>query len=287
MKLLLLVFVAATVAFSVSYPPLHSPGVVLIQKRGPGTLIHPRPTTQTLYALKESDSELPTKAPLNISIPYSALYVSLLLFAFVVAPGEPNSAADQALLSELISNPSHPDVNQIWFTIWNFFAVVPLVLSAMVLPGPPTATAEGGFHKASPFLLGSAFLGFFALGPFMITRPPASPTPSTPGFFTRNVFENKIFSAALLLLSGVVTTQLPLSTFSSSLDSFASLLTTSRFVSVACFDLAILTSLCSILIPEDAARRNTPTPTPLPFIPLFGPILWLLTRPPLPTHDDN
>ena len=116
-----------------------------------------------------------------------------MVFAFAFAPGELNSTADTALINELISNPLTPDTNDLWFTVWNCFTIVPLALAALVLPG------SKGPLPATPFVAGSAFLGYFALGPLMATREPSSGAVSKGdcGFFTRNMFESKIFAALL------------------------------------------------------------------------------------------
>jgi hypothetical protein len=67
--------------------------------------------------------------------------------------------------------------------VWNFFAVAPLTLAALLLPGSRSSKLP-----AAPFVLGSAALGYFALGPYMITRNPSrgAVSKSELGFVTRN-----------------------------------------------------------------------------------------------------
>ena len=108
-----------------------------------------------------SDSEPPNP---SISLPYAGLWVALIVFAFAFAPGELNSPADSALIAELVANPLTPDTNDLWFTVWNCFTIVPLALAALLLPG------SRGPLPSTPFIWGSAFLGYFALGPLMATR---------------------------------------------------------------------------------------------------------------------
>merc|ERR1711865_90867 len=84
----------------------------------------------------------------------AAVWVSLVSWAFLFAPGALNSDADIALITKLISQPvpRPEDVNQIWFALWNFFAVVPAALAALSAP-----TGKGQRLNAVPFLWGSAF----------------------------------------------------------------------------------------------------------------------------------
>ncbi|GMH47032.1 hypothetical protein TrRE_jg154 [Triparma retinervis] len=127
-----------------------------------------------------------------------ALWVGLISFSFFLAPGELNSPADTALINDLLSNPLSPSCNHLWFMVWNFFAVAPLTLAALLLPGSRSSKLP-----AAPFVLGSAALGYFALGPYMITRNPSrgAVSKSELGFVTRNVFESKIFAALTTLLA--------------------------------------------------------------------------------------
>lgn len=148
-----------------------------------------RPSTSSFTSLYSSknDDTADNSITNNINIPYALLYVTFLTFAFNFAPGTLNSDADTALLTELISNPLHPAVNHLWLTIWDAFAIVPIALAALLLPG---AKKSSPFLPPGPFIAGSAALGFFALGPLMITRKPStSVTKEECGFITKNVFE--------------------------------------------------------------------------------------------------
>ena len=139
-------------------------------------------------------------------------------------------------------------------------------------------------------MLIAAALGYFALGPYMITRTPTSGKVSSSdlGFFTRNVFESKIFAALATLLaasipitSGVIPDVLS-GNGGELISDFTDIFMSSKFVSVATVDISILTVLVALLIPEDMERRGT-EPSPLTglatlLLPVVGPCIYLLTR---------
>merc|ERR1719506_2785200 len=75
--------------------------------------------------------------------------------------------ADNDMIQLLISQPTpRPEsINELWFAIWNCFVVVPAAIAALEAP-----VGKGQPLPATPFLSGSAFFGYFALGPYFATR---------------------------------------------------------------------------------------------------------------------
>ncbi|GMH99600.1 hypothetical protein TrVE_jg1802 [Triparma verrucosa] len=226
----------------------------------------------------------------KINVPYLAFYAAFLTFAFTLAPGEVNSASDTALINELLSNPLHPDTNHLWFTIWNYFAVVPLSLAALLLPGAKKSSALG--LPPSPFIAGAGALGFFSLGPLMITRKAATDVSKSEdcGFFTRNVFESKPFAVILTLLafsvpftSGLASDFIAGEDFSCLVNGFVDLASSSRFVTVATSDLIVMSAISASLIPEDRERRGMDPTLPIyALLPGIGPCIHIFLRDELP-----
>jgi hypothetical protein len=102
------------------------------------------------------------------------------------------------------------------------------------------------------------------------------------------VFESKIFAAltTLLALSVPVTSGVIPDIVSGNgadlVSGFVDLLSSSKFVSVATADIAILTLLAALLIPEDMERRGM-EPSPAAgfatlLLPVVGPCLYFLLR---------
>lgn len=217
----------------------------------------------------------------------AVVWVALVTWAFLLAPGAIGSDADNQMIQRLISQPvpRPEEINELWFAIWNTFAVVPAVLAALTAP-----TGKNQRLSSAPFLLGSAAFGYFALGPYYATRTVRTEAVNTDdlGWASRNVFENKIFAFALLAL----TISIPFSAdiivpgfdFSAKAADFASIASQSRFISVAATDIGIMSILTSILISEDCKLRGwgdkaIPLLIGTLLLPVLGPCAYLAARP--------
>lgn len=225
--------------------------------------------------------------PKNVA--FGATWLALVAWAFVAAPGEVGAAADTEMINTLIANPVNPPgVNEIWFAIWNLFAVAPIVIGMLVLPG-----ARQQKIPANPFLLGSAAFGYFALGPYLTARRDrVEVTTEDLGWVTRNVWENKIVNYLVLALavsipfsSGV----LSVPDLQSCLADYVALASGSRFVSVASVDIALLTLTSAVLMAEDMKRRGWEDKVPLAaasvLVPILGAAAYVAVRPGLPAAD--
>ena len=259
---------------------------------GPISLMQPLSTcqklpsaTQLLASSTGGDGEESSIDPSNIS--FAALWVALLAFTFLIAPGElQGSDFDQSILQAILANPQKPEVNELFVFVFNQFAVLPLALACVALPqasnkGPPP----------TPFLIGASFLGYFLFGPYMLLR--GSPKEATRlqdlGWITANVFENKIFNAGALALSLYFATQVSWSEFDSTAQGFVDMWKMSKFVSVSSVDLSILTLTTAALIPQDyrirnpegASRANLIAASTLLF-PVYGALIYCFLRPKIP-----
>merc|ERR1719491_780507 len=101
----------------------------------------------------------------------------------------------ERLVSQPVPRPE--EVNQLWFAVWNCFAVVPALLAGLSAPA-----GRGQRLPAAPFLWGSGAFGYFALGPYFATRTGReSVTNEDLGWATKNIFENRIFGILLSALT--------------------------------------------------------------------------------------
>lgn len=217
----------------------------------------------------------------------AAVWIALITFAFAIAPGEMNSAADTELLNTLISQPyPRPEgINELWFAVWNCFTVVPAVLGALEAP-----VGRGQRLPAAPFLWGSAAFGYFSLGPYFATRTPRTEPVELDdlGWASRNIFENKLFGALL----SAIAISIPFSSglfecdLSASFAGLMELAASSRFVSIAFTDITIMSLLAAFLVSEDATRRGwedkaKPLLAASILLPVITPCLYLVARPSL------
>ena len=241
--------------------------------------------TQLLASSTGGDGEEYSIDPSNIS--FAALWVALLAFTFLIAPGElQGSDYDQSIMQSILANPQKPDLNELFVFVFNQFAVLPLALTCVALPqaskkGPPPA----------PFLFAASFLGYFLFGPYMFLRgsPKEAADLQDLGWFTANVFENKIFNAGALALSFYFATQVPWSDFGPTAQGFVDMWKTSKFVSVSSVDLSILTLTTAALIPQDyrirnpegGSRANLIAASTL-LLPVYGALIYCVLRPKIP-----
>jgi len=230
----------------------------------------------------------PTPGPLGTkNYVAGAVWAALIVWAFLVAPGELNSAADNEMITLLTTQPTpRPEgMNELWFGVWNSFAVVPLAIAALEAP-----VGRGQRLPAAPFLWGSAALGYFALGPYFAARTEREEPVLREdlGFASRNVFESKIFAVLLSALalsipfsSGIIGCD-----FGSVISGYVDLASSSRFVAVASTDIVIMSALAAVLVSEDAGRRGWGDRAPAllaatALLPVIGPCLYLVARPSL------
>lgn len=239
-------------------------------------------------AVVEVVREEPVPGPLETqNYVAGAVWITLIAFAFGAAPGELNSAADQEMVTTLVTQPSpRPEqINELWFAIWNCFAVVPALLAALEAP-----VGRGQRLPAAPFLWGSAAFGYFSLGPYFATRTMRTEPADTEdlGWASRNIFENRLFGVALsaLALSIPFSSDLLGCDVSATIGGFIELASTSRFVSVASADIVIMSLLAAVLVSEDAKRRgwedrSVPLLAASILLPVITPCLYLAARPSL------
>ena len=217
-----------------------------------------------------------------------AVFALLVTWSFGFAPGDLGNPADTQLIELLVTQPvPRPEsVNELWFAVWNSFAVVPLAIAALTLP----AASRGQRLPAAPFLVGSAAFGYFALGPYFTARSARTEAPLAPeedfGFFTKNVFETRAFGVALAALAASIpfSSDLLAADPSQVISGFLDLFASSRFVAVASADIGIMSVLAALLVAEDAARRGwdayrVPLAAASLLLPVLGPSLYLAARP--------
>lgn len=224
-----------------------------------------------------------------------ATWVALITWAFLFAPGSVGSDADNDMVNTLITQPvpRPSEINELWFAVWNTFAIIPAFLAALAAP-----TGRGQRLPAAPFLWGSAAFGFMSLGPYFATRTDRS---NEEGFMIRkddlgwaskNIFENRIFG---IILSAIAIS-IPFSSdiFVSGFDwgakiaEYRELFQSSRFIAVASTDVTIMSVLGAVLVSEDCKLRgegwndkSIPLFIGTLLLPVLGPCLYLAARPSL------
>ncbi|GJQ09086.1 hypothetical protein GpartN1_g877.t1 [Galdieria partita] len=244
----------------------------------------------TLQSQVESNSKLVVSFR-RLSI--FSVWVSFLVYAFSFAPG----SFDMEWLRRLISNPFDSQVNSIFVFIFNGLGVLPALYSSLLLPREKEDSL-----KAWPFLVVSFFLGFFALGPYLVLRKPRysclnkeeyRPTLTENSWFRYSllifVIVLYLFSFKIFPLHSTRADHLPWDiSLVAEWDKYLQLFHTDRLVHVSSIDFVIL---CLFLVEplfEDMKLRGFFRNSVLLdrwlwivswIVPLIGPSIYLCTRP--------
>lgn len=243
---------------------------------------------KSMLSLKSSgkdDFDIPASWKVNPVA--STAWLALVIFAFAFAPGDLN---DNSLIEAVIADPVHPGINEAYYTLFNVFAPLPIILASLVLP---QGSRRG--LPAGPFVVASAFLGYFTLGLYLSLRPSPRTTADEISWVTR-LLENKILSGgalALLVYLPFACGLLPEKVSDSETwTGLWDLLTTNRFACVSVVDLVLLHISAVSLIPKDYMLRIEENEdndgvawkvaTLAAVFPFVGPALYCVLRPTLP-----
>lgn len=124
--------------------------------RGPTKPTQFLPTT-VVMALAPKETVVESLPPSNIA--FGVAWAALLAFTAFIAPGSFGGEADNEMIAKIIENPLQPDINMLFYFVFNLFAIIPVCLASVILP---QASDKGA--PPAPFLTASAFIGYFALG---------------------------------------------------------------------------------------------------------------------------
>ena len=235
-----------------------------------------------------------------LSFAYGGAWLALMSFGFVFGPGELNDFQESGLLQAILDNPTAPDgMNPFYYGIFNIFILIPIVLGCVIAP----RTNDNGLQAGTPIFL-SSFIAYFVMGPYLALRK----TPKTEfgvgdslGWLTRNVWENKVFNWATVVLGFYVLyagaapgLTDPATNFQGLLDFIA----TSRFASVSIADLSLITIILTKEVTDDYKIRCRGSTAEnikrAPFIgastallPVLGAALYCALRPSLVADEDQ
>ena len=218
------------------------------------------------------------KDPARLAI--AGAWVSLGSFATFGAPAG-TSAFDLELVKTIVGAPFSGAANPLFEALFNALGVVPATYACLLMPGAKDQKIPAALCVGASFAL-----GFFALGPYLVLREPrTAPTKrSELGFVTRNVWESKINAVFLAGFAAYLAFYGFSHLNADTLAAFASLFKEqSMLACVSTCDLVVLSLCVGTAIAEDMTRRNVDPTNAIAFasLPVIGPTLWLLTRPPL------
>jgi len=208
-------------------------------------------------------------------IGFIVLWLGFVTYAFFLAP------PDQPNTFELIKNLSTGrwnGINPLIISLFNIMGVFPMIYSCLLF-------IDGRAQKISvaPFAVASFGVGAFAILPYLFLREPNTEFPGDKNWLIK-ILDSRI-TGILLFISAVILVSYGL--INGDWGDFIGQWQTSRFIHVMSLDFCLLCLLFPALLGDDMARRginNTALFWITALIPLFGALLYLSVRSPLPDN---
>lgn len=211
-------------------------------------------------------------------IGFLLLWLALIIYAFFFAP--PDTPDTIELITNLSSG-STEGINPYLINLFNLMGILPLIYACLLI-----VDGRGQKLKSTPFVLGSFFIGAFALLPYLAFRQPQPQFEGEKGLLIK-ILDSRIFGLVLtiiccyLVISAII---------QGDWSAFVAQWQTSRFVQVMSLDFCCLCLLFPSVIEADLAKRGIKQETiwaKISLIPLLGILIYLCCRPPLETQSES
>ncbi|WGV28932.1 DUF2834 domain-containing protein [Halotia branconii] len=201
------------------------------------------------------------------------LWLGLITYAFLLAPPD---QPDTFMLIKNLSIGQWQGINPLVIALFNLMGIWPLIYSAVIF-------IDGRNQKipAWPFATFSFAVGAFALLPYLALREPNKQFIGSKNALLK-LLDSRITGIVLIIATLILVT---FGLQKGDWGNFIQQWQTSRFIHVMSLDFCLLCLLFPTLLKDDIARRNSKNPQLLwliGLIPLFGSLIYLCVRPPLP-----
>lgn len=209
-------------------------------------------------------------------IAFGVLWLGLITYAFFLAPSD---RADTFELIKNLSTGQWQGINPIVVALFNIMGVWPLIYSAVVF-----IDGRGQKIPAWPFATASFAVGAFALLPYLALRKPNKEFVGKKNILLK-LLDSRVTGVALAIGTAILVAY---GFRGGDWGNFVQQWQTSRFIHVMTLDFCLLSLLFPTLLGDDMARRgwnNSQLFWLFALIPLFGPLIYLCVRPPLPNVD--
>jgi hypothetical protein len=199
-----------------------------------------------LGALNELTEFNPTlEPPFNRKLVYSAMWVSLTAYAFLLCPGGTPAAAaiDNDIIQIMIATPYDGQITPIFASIFNAFPIVSILYASLLLPG-----AKGQKLPTPLFVASSLAIGYFGLGPYLGFRDLKTEVLDENKGKGSFLFESKITPVLMIGCTLFLTYFAGFGAYSGDrMESFIELFKAQRFIQISTIDLTMLALAVSIL----------------------------------------
>jgi hypothetical protein len=211
-------------------------------------------------------------------IAFWLLWIGLVGYAILLA--SPNQPDTPKLIQDLSSG-QWQDINPLVVALFNIMGIWPLIYSCVLL-------IDGRMQKIPAWLFAAASfaVGAFAILPYLALREPNQEFSGEKN--TSLKLLDSRWTGVLLTLGAIALVSYGL--IGGDWENYIQQFQTSRFIHVMTLDFCLLCLLFPALLGDDMARRGIKNPQifwAVCLIPLFGPLVYLCLRPPLPESSQE
>jgi hypothetical protein len=211
-------------------------------------------------------------------VSFWVLWVGFIGYAVLLAPPD---RPDTLALIQNLSTGNWDGINPLIIALFNLMGVWPLIYSCLMV-----VDGRGQTILAWPFAIASFAVGAFALLPYLALR---QPNPGVVGAknWGLKLLDSRWTGLAIALLAIALVVY---GVIAGDWSDFVQQWQTSRFIHVMSLDFCLLCLVFPTLLGDDMARRGLKAPRVfwgVALLPLFGPLLYLVSRPPFQTTALN
>ncbi|MEG3438613.1 DUF2834 domain-containing protein [Pannus brasiliensis CCIBt3594] len=208
-----------------------------------------------------------------VKIALGLLWLSFAVYAFFLAPPDRPDTLD--LIIDL-STGKWRGINPLIITLFNLMGIWPILYTSVML-------VDGRARKipAWPFALGSFAVGAFAILPYLVFRQPEGDFTGEKNWILK-VWDSRFVGAIAFLGASAL---FAYGLIAGDWTDFGQQWRSSRFINVMSLDFCLLTLLFPIFLRDDLDRRGIDNPFlfwSVSLVPVLGPALYAIARPPLP-----
>ncbi|WP_071189397.1 DUF2834 domain-containing protein [Trichormus sp. NMC-1] len=211
-------------------------------------------------------------------IAFGLLWLGFISYAFLFAP--PDNFPESLELIKNLSTGQWQGINPLVIALFNIMGVWPLIYSAVLF-----IDGRGQKIRAWPFATASFAVGAFALLPYLALRASNQEFVGKKNLFIK-LLDSRINGILLTLGAGLLVAY----ALQGDWENFVQQWQTSRFIHVMSLDFCMLSLLFPALLGDDMTRRgwkHNQLFWLFAMIPLFGPLIYLCVRPPLPENSST
>ncbi|YAF98387.1 MAG: DUF2834 domain-containing protein [Nodularia sp. CChRGM 3473] len=208
-------------------------------------------------------------------IAFGVLWLGFITYAFLLAP--PNQPDTFELIQNL-SLGQWQGINPLVIALFNLMGIWPMIYSAVML-----IDGRGQKIPAWLFAIASFAVGAFAIVPYLALRKPNHEFGGNKNLLIK-LLDSRVIGFVLAIAAVILVTY----GLQGDWGNFVQQWQTNRFIHVMSLDFCLLCLLFPTLLGDDMARRGWQNPQffwLIALVPLFGPLMYLCVRPPLPKAD--